>query len=378
MATPQLTPSFQAAAEKKRCKQERVLAKQKKELERRIGDKELPERIKLVSKIVDQMKGGNAPKAQTDMYWRMLNDLIRQTEGLVTVGSKTRVVQQGQYRGARWVSEVALPDSVRRIDAEAFLDCSNLVKARLSRSLADLGARAFRGCNRLAEVRLGHAAALTTIADSTFRDCSALRRVELPPGLTDVEQHAFDGCRELRHVDFPAGLRHVGKCAFRLCVQLDHMVLHPAIVSLGASAFEDCSALIEVVLPPRLTKLAVGGNCFRRCRGLTHALAPQAIVDAPGNIFKGCPRLDDGHCDGSRDRHGNVVGLAAVGTVRQLRWHHWHQTMHAWCAPSRRECVLTVLLLEGRLDATDLTLPSLPHDVWLYMLQFVRRCDFGR
>ena len=52
--------------------------------------------------------------------------------------------------------------------------------------------------------------------------------------------------------------------------------------------------------------------------------------------------------------------------------------MHSWCPPHSRKCVFTVLLLEVRLDATNMDLPSLPHDIWLLLLEFIRRADLGR
>ena len=85
-----------------------------------------------------------------------------------------------------------------------------------------------------------------------------------------------------------------------------------------------------------------------------------------GNIrsahsFYGCP---------------NAVAVMPLSGTRPLRWFYWDIPVHGWLLPHRKECIKTVIHLEYRLDELG-TLPSLPHDIWLYVLGFVRRCDFA-
>ena len=71
----------------------------------------------------------------------------------------------------------------------------------------------------------------------------------------------------------------------------------------------------------------------------------------------------------------------ASSTVPPLRRTLWHQTMHAWCTPGQRACVLAVLVAELRSDRQAeavALLASLAHDLWLLILQFVPRHALGR
>ena len=55
--------------------------------------------------------------------------------------------------------------------------------------------------------------------------------------------------------------------------------------------------------------------------------------------------------------------------------------MHVWCMPGQRDCVLAVLVAELRSDRQaeeTAPLPSLVHDLWLLILEFVPQCELGR
>ena len=61
------------------------------------------------------------------------------------------------------------------------------------------------------------------------------------------------------------------------------------------------------------------------------------------------------------------------GSQRLLRRSFWHPTMQ------ERACVFTVLVVELRVDemAGPHALPWLAHDLWLLVLEFLRRRDLG-
>ena len=85
--------------------------------------------------------------------------------------------------------------------------------------------------------------------------------------------------------------------------------------------------------------------------------------------------------------------MPPMSTLKPMRRHYWHYTMHTWCSPGKQAAIVTVLLIEQRLDQVERTqsaaalqmrgvdvpavLPSLPHDMWLLLLTHVRRSDLG-
>ena len=104
---------------------------------------------------------------------------------------------------------------------------------------------------------------------------------------------------------------------------------------------------------------------------------PDALVRGeaanPAKVFEGCPVL--------------ASGLTPLSAVKLPRRTFWHPTMHAWCTGAAKACVVAVLIAERRVDARAGTrrsrrlgaapLPSLPHELWLLILNFAPRCELG-
>ena len=122
-------------------------------------------------------------------------------------------------------------------------------------------------------------------------------------------------------------------------------------------------------------------GAFHGCASLARVLAPDGLARGetaadPARVFKGCPVL--------------ATGLTPHSAVPPPRRTFWHPTMHRpWCTPGQHACVLAVLVAELRVDmlparAEDTTealedgLPSLAHELWLLILEFVPRCRLGR
>jgi hypothetical protein len=91
-----------------------------------------------------------------------------------------------------------------------------------------------------------------------------------------------------------------------------------------------------------------------------------ALKITASEVFRGCPVLAG-------------KGITLHSDVRLLRRSFWHPTMHAWCSAQGRACVLTLLVVELRVDemAGPHALPRLPHELWLLVLEFLRRRDLG-
>ena len=67
-----------------------------------------------------------------------------------------------------------------------------------------------------------------------------------------------------------------------------------------------------------------------------------------------------------------------MSAAKPPRRRFWHPTMHAWCTAAGRACVLAVLVAELRVDRQeDHRLPSLPHELWLLILEFAPRRELG-
>lgn len=121
------------------------------------------------------------------------------------------------------------------------------------------------------------------VADSAFRDCTALASVDLPVALT-IGSGVFRGCTSLTSINLPM-VQSVGSTAFYDCTALTSIDL-PMVERVGNTAFRDCTALASVNLPKVKN---VGNTTFRGCTSLTSVDLPMATNI--GTSFWDCTAL---------------------------------------------------------------------------------------
>lgn len=124
------------------------------------------------------------PKAFSYTLW--VDNFLKSGEG----GSGDFLISGGvlvAYRGN--TAQVIIPDSVRVIAAEAFMEHSEIESLTLPESLLVVGEGAFEGCSGLKNLTPG--SNLQKIKDRAFADCG-LTQLELPASVTEIGLKAFD------------------------------------------------------------------------------------------------------------------------------------------------------------------------------------------
>ena len=111
------------------------------------------------------------------------------------------------------IREILLPQSLKRIGAQAFALCRGIRTLELPDGIGEIGPYAFRDCRGLRRVRLP--AGLKRIRQGTFSFCDLPAEAEilLPEGLETIEEGAFwsGGCFALR---IPESVKEIGRGAF--------------------------------------------------------------------------------------------------------------------------------------------------------------------
>lgn len=120
---------------------------------------------------------------------------LRTGERRVQVASHVgsiEVVNMGRALQAQNVVEVVLPDSIRHISAEAFMDCTQLTVINMPRGLKYIG-------------------------NGAFKHCKNLREIKLPEHVLHIGKEAFSGCHNLRHISIGSEVVQIGADAFAGC-----------------------------------------------------------------------------------------------------------------------------------------------------------------
>ena len=184
--------------------------------------------------------------------------------------------------------------------------------------------------------RLVVADGVTEIACRAYMRRKDLREVWLPDSVVKIGEGAFTGCMGIVDLHLPATLQSIGDYAFSGCTGLVDLHLPDTLQSIGDCAFFGCMDIVDLHFPATLQ--SIGHSAFHGCSSLARVLAPGSLVRGemadPTNAFAGCPVL--------------ATGLTPLSSVRLLRRTLWHPTMHSWCTPGQRMCVLAVLVAELR------------------------------
>jgi hypothetical protein len=129
-----------------------------------------------------------------------------------------------------------------------------------------IGDYAFRECVALKSLDLP--AYVTEIGVGSFYGCIALGDVNFAEGsrLKSIGDYAFMNCIALQSITFPATLESIGAASFFECVGLESVVINEGTLTVGAQAFQKCSALAELKLPASLE--SIGKYAFHTCESL--------------------------------------------------------------------------------------------------------------
>ena len=190
---------------------------------------------------------------------------------------------------------------LKKIEKDAFRECSSLTSITIPNSVTSIGSSAFSGCNGLTSITIPNS--VTSIGGDVFGGCSSLisivvaqynsrfdsrnncnaiiytatntleigcKTTTIPNTITTIGEEAFSGCSGLTSITIPNSITSIGVGAFAYCSDLSSITIPNSVTSIGGSAFEGCSALTSIAIPNSVT--TIGTFAFANCDGLTSVL----------------------------------------------------------------------------------------------------------
>lgn len=270
----------------------------------------------------------------------------------ISSSSKLETIEDFAFEST-FITEIHLPESVKKIGDMVFRSCSQLVRVTLPKNNTafQLGSSVFSDCSSLESINLP--SSLGTIPARTFSGCISLKEITLPGALTTLGNEAFSGCTQLTKITIPGtvnsfgenvfsgsgltevtinnGIRKIGKHAFEN-TPLTSITLPKTITSISglgrsnitaihfaegaepteidANAFERCnittfdipasvtkiyayafanSAIQEITIPENVTIME--GGCFDNCTELAQITLPANMTELPNFTFHNCSKL---------------------------------------------------------------------------------------
>ncbi|MCG4603493.1 leucine-rich repeat protein [Faecalibacterium prausnitzii] len=124
---------------------------------------------------------------------------------------------------------------------------------------------------------------VTSIRDSAFIGCTALKSVQFKASIKSIGSHAFAYCTALKSVQFKAPIESIGDGAFLECPELDEVELPASIISIGTAAFLGCAKWETVKLGNSV--VSIGENAFALCTNLKSVTIPSSVQTIGENAF---------------------------------------------------------------------------------------------
>ena len=192
---------------------------------------------------------------------------------------------------------VMIPDSVEKIEFEAFRGCDKLENIKLSENLTIVGYGVFGDCKSISKIEIpkslkkfdGTWGRGTNLSYGAFGGCSNLKTVNFEAGSTIVCAALFMGCDGIEEIELPDTITEIGDSAFKNCKNLDRITMNNGIEILESSAFEDCFSLTTINIPN--TVKAISNSTFQDCTSLTEVHLSNILKEIPASTFSGCKKL---------------------------------------------------------------------------------------
>jgi len=183
-----------------------------------------------------------------------------------------------------------------RIESKLFASCSSLTSVIFEgeSAITEVGKRAFHGCVSLEYCRLPDT--VRKIDDNAYEGCTSLKELYIPRDLSSV-LYTFTDCIfetvTVSHGNTQFSSAEgclLSKDGFELFRASSSAVSIPDSVGVIQNrAFADLADLKEITLPPSLIR--IGTDIFANCISLEYVKIPKGITGIDPLIFNGCTSL---------------------------------------------------------------------------------------
>lgn len=191
---------------------------------------------------------------------------------------------------------VTLPESLTKLGAGAFYDCSSIKEVCVQGDLDSVGDYAFGVCVQLEKAAFE--GSVEKISDQMFLSCGTLKEIMFPDNLKTIGNHAFDRCFLLfdgTDLVIPESVESIGDYAFYYCCGMRGAQISNC--TIGEGAFAYCTELSKVVFTEKGetsssdTEPDIGARAFVYAP-LEKIEIPAYVDEIEGGAFVSCGLYD--------------------------------------------------------------------------------------
>ena len=229
-----------------------------------------------------------------DNLKRLPNYCFQNCKQLKTVQLPDSVTALGDYAfsGCSKLVDFEIPEQVKTLGPYLFRDCTSLKDMTIPKSVTSVGSGLFYGCTGLIRATFEEGSPVNSLPSSMFYNCSKLEQVKLPDGVTAIPASYFQGCTSLAHVDLPENLVTIGDSAFSGCYNLEDVELPGTLKTIGNAAFYNCDKFTSVFVPKSVT--TIGYDVWRESGNIKEVIFEEGspLKTLGTSLFRNCTSLE--------------------------------------------------------------------------------------
>ena len=190
-------------------------------------------------------------------------------------------IEESAFYGLTKLEKIVFPKTVTDIEKNAFAGCSSLKTAEFApdATIGIIGQGAFADCG-LTAISIPNS--VTKLDREAFRSCSALTVVNVSENLTDISSEAFKYCENLTDINVDKkNTRYSSVDGYLLTKNKETLVLFPH--GKAHAKF--------TLLPPSITKIC--DFAFLEFLNLTIVIIPNKVTEIGDRAFSLCKNLKD-------------------------------------------------------------------------------------
>ncbi len=159
-------------------------------------------------------------------------------------------IAAGGFAGLSGVQNILLPDTIKKIGANAFNGCIEIESIDIGKYVEDIAGSAFAGWNENQKINDYSG----QIRANTLNNCNA--RIYATVKTETQTVSGYTGMKNLYGITLNDNITAIEANAFSGCVNLEEFVLPSYVTMIGSLAFNDCTKIRSITLPKTLSSLA--------------------------------------------------------------------------------------------------------------------------
>ena len=184
--------------------------------------------------------------------------------GIFHVPDTVEKIQPNAFANCNSLTKIHIPKSVKLIGTEAFFRCASLNEIVFSEGLEEMGYRCFSGCSSLSSIcipksvtNFGNECEEDDVScyPTEFYACKSLKSVEIKANIRAISILLFQGCSNITNIILPDNLQVLEEMCFYNCSSLESITLPKSLKEIEQGVFGDCQSLKKIVFDGTVEEL---------------------------------------------------------------------------------------------------------------------------